>query len=81
MSKNFHLRIHDDTIYGIDIFGKFLDFRHWYYLYFDGVKTNFWYAEYEVQDCIIRNSVKSVQKQRSLYFEPISKFITIFRRS
>jgi len=79
MSKIFHLRIHDDTVYGINIFGKFLDFRQWYWLYFDGTKSDSWYDDYEIQDCIIRNSVKTTNK--NIHFEPISKLITIFRRS
>lgn len=74
------MHISEDEIYAISIFGKFLDFRQWYYLYDNGKKYDSWWDVEELKYAIIGNDRdKEGQTRHNLWFEPIPKIRTIFR--
>lgn len=73
--------ISDDEIYGITILGKFFDFRQWYYLYDNDKRFDSWLDTEELKYAIIGNSQdKNGKTRHNLWFKPVSKIITIFKR-
>jgi hypothetical protein len=65
--------ISNNQIYAIRVFGKFIDFRQWYYLYCNGVKNDSWWSVEELKYAIKNESEKDI------WFEPIPKRISMFK--
>jgi hypothetical protein len=74
------MHMSENEIYAVSIFGKFLDFRQWYYLYDNGKKSGSWFDVEEVKYAIIRNNNDiETRIHHNLWFKPIPKIRTIFR--
>jgi len=69
--KIFELKIANNEIYAIKLFGKFIDFRQWYYVWYDGEKSDSWLLWWELID--------DTKKYNVTYFEPIPKYKTMFK--
>ena len=63
--------------FGIYLFGRFIDFRQWYYIFEDGVKSTSWFDTFELMHYIRYSKKKDLEK---VYFEPIPKIHSMFFR-
>ena len=68
--KIFKLEVANNEIYAIKLFGKFIDFRQWYYVWYDGEKSDSWLLWWEL--------IYDAKKCNITYFEPIPKYKTMF---
>jgi hypothetical protein len=66
--------VSNNQIYAIRILNKFIDFRQWYYLYFNGIKSDSWYDVDEIK-CVIEHN----KLGKDIWFEPIPKRISMFK--
>jgi hypothetical protein len=70
--KIFEKCIAHGEVYAIRLFGKFIDFRQWYYVWYDGEKSDSWLTWFE-----LRNDIKRLDNK--IYFKPIPKFKSMFQ--
>jgi hypothetical protein len=75
--KIFSPYIHHNHIYALIIFGFFIDFRQWYYLYDNGIKDDSWFDTNEIMHYFRYSKKKDLE---NLYFEPIPKIRSMFSR-
>jgi hypothetical protein len=67
----FHIA--DNKIYAMNILGKHVDFRQWYYIWVQDEKMCRWY-EWEN----LRDYIHVAKSPEMIYFEPVPKIISMF---